>query len=71
MEGDDFIAIYLNTNKAFENYMELVNEEYYVDKSSMITLLNKKISTKNKYMCNKAKTFWKIKCCLYAGSLLF
>jgi hypothetical protein len=45
------MAIYLNTNKPFENYRELVNEEYFVDKSSMITLLNQKISTKNKYIC--------------------
>ncbi|NMM63932.1 AAA family ATPase [Clostridium sp. P21] len=45
------MAIYLNTNKSFENYRELVNEEYFVDKSSMIMLLNKKISTKNKCIC--------------------
>ena len=45
------MSIYLNTNKPFENYRELVNEEYFVDKSSIITLLNKKISTKNKYIC--------------------
>lgn len=45
------MSLYLNTNKPFENYKELVNEEYFVDKSSMIRLLNKKISTKNKYIC--------------------
>ncbi|AGF55520.1 hypothetical protein B0P06_000381 [Clostridium saccharoperbutylacetonicum] len=45
------MTIYLNTNKSFENYRELVNEEYFVDKSSIITLLNQKISTKNKYIC--------------------
>lgn len=45
------MAIYLNTTNSFENYRELVNEEYFVDKSFIITLLNKKISTKNKYIC--------------------
>lgn len=41
----------INTDKPFENYRELVNEEYFVDKSSMITLLNQRISTKSKYIC--------------------
>ncbi|EHJ01156.1 AAA-ATPase-like protein [Clostridium sp. DL-VIII] len=45
------MAIYLNTDKPFENYRELVNEEYFVDKSFMIKLINEKISTKNKYIC--------------------
>ncbi|WP_315675432.1 AAA family ATPase [Clostridium sp. 19966] len=45
------MSIYLNTNKPFENYRELVNEEYFVDKSSMIALLNQKIATKSKYIC--------------------
>lgn len=51
MDVGEFMSIYLNTNKSFENYKELVNEEYFVDKSSMITLLNKRISTKSKYIC--------------------
>ena len=42
---------YLNTNKQFENYKELVNEEYFVDKSMIIKMLNEKISTKSKYIC--------------------
>ncbi len=45
------MAIYLNTDKSFENYRELVNEKYFIDKSFMITLLNQEISTKNKYIC--------------------
>jgi hypothetical protein len=44
------MSIYLNTNKPFENYRELVNEEYFVDKSSMITMLNQRISTRSKYI---------------------
>jgi len=51
VKGDDKLSIYLNTDKPFENYRELVNEEYFVDKSSMITLLNQRISTKSKYIC--------------------
>lgn len=27
------MAVYLNTNKNLENYKELYNEEYFVDKS--------------------------------------
>jgi len=50
-KGDDKLSIYLNTNKPFENYRELVNEEYFVDKSSIITLLNQRIFTKSKYIC--------------------
>lgn len=45
------MSIYLNTNKAYENFKELVNEEYFVDKSKIIYLLNKKILTKGKYIC--------------------
>ncbi|MGL6106092.1 AAA family ATPase [Romboutsia sp.] len=45
------MAVYLNTNKCFENYAELFKEKYFVDKSEIITLLNEKISTKSKYVC--------------------
>ncbi|SDP67974.1 AAA family ATPase [Clostridium gasigenes] len=45
------MAVYLNTKKQEENFIELYNEEYFVDKSEIIALLNKKISTKNKYIC--------------------
>ena len=30
---------------------ELYNEEYFVDKSKIISLINKKINTKSKYLC--------------------
>ncbi|MDU4800676.1 MAG: AAA family ATPase, partial [Clostridium butyricum] len=43
--------MYLNNDKPYENFKELVNEEYFVDKSKIICLLNKKISTKGKYIC--------------------
>ncbi|MBU3109667.1 AAA family ATPase [Clostridium gasigenes] len=45
------MAIYLNTNKQLENYEELSNEEYFIDKSDIIALINKKVSTKSKYLC--------------------
>ena len=45
------MAIYLNTNRNLENYRELYNEEYFVDKSEIISLINKKINTKSKYIC--------------------
>ena len=45
------MAIYLNTNKPLENFIELYNEKYYVDKSEIIALINEKISSKSKYIC--------------------
>lgn len=45
------MAIYLNTNKPLENFIELCNEKYYVDKSEIISLINEKISSKSKYIC--------------------
>ncbi|MGL4654973.1 MAG: AAA family ATPase [Sarcina sp.] len=45
------MAIYLNTDRSLKNYKELFNEEYFVDKSLIIKSLNKKISTKSKYVC--------------------
>ena len=45
------MALYLNTNRNLENYKELYNEEYFVDKSEIISLINKKINTKSKYIC--------------------
>ncbi|SHK20079.1 AAA family ATPase [Tepidibacter formicigenes] len=45
------MLIYLNTNKPLENYKELFNEMFFVDKSEIIGLLNQKIFTKSKYIC--------------------
>lgn len=54
------MSIYLNTDKCLQNYKELVNEKYFVDKSSMIELLNNRISTKSKYVCvTKPRRFGK------------
>jgi hypothetical protein len=43
--------MYLNTDRSLKNYTELMNENYFVDKSLIIKLLNEKISTKSKYVC--------------------
>ncbi|WP_252233141.1 AAA family ATPase, partial [Clostridium sp. DSM 1985] len=51
MKGEDILNLYLNTDKPLKNYNELFNEEYFVDKSLIIKLLNKKINTKSKYVC--------------------
>lgn len=45
------MAIYLNTSRPLENFMELYNEKYYVDKSEIISLINEKLSSKSKYIC--------------------
>lgn len=44
------MAIYLNTINPLENYRELLNEEYFVDKSDIIEILNKRLFTKSKYI---------------------
>ena len=45
------MTVYLNTRKPLENYKELFNEKYFVDKSKIIDLLNERVSTKGKYIC--------------------
>ena len=45
------MTMYLNINKPLQNYKELFNEEYFIDKSLIIKSLNKKINTKSKYVC--------------------
>ncbi len=46
MKGDEKVTIYLNTTNPLENYRELLNEEYFVDKSSIIEILNKRLFLK-------------------------
>ena len=45
------MAFYLNTNRSLENYHELVNSKYFVDKSLMLENLNERIGTSDKYVC--------------------
>lgn len=45
------MAIYLNTNSPFENYKQLYNSKYFVDKSWIIDKLNQFIETSDKYIC--------------------
>ncbi len=42
---------YLNNNKGYQNFEELINEDYFVDKSNIIIKLNKLITRKRKYVC--------------------
>ncbi|MBP3914655.1 AAA family ATPase [Clostridium sp.] len=52
--------LYINTKKPFENFLELYNEYYFVDKSNIIANINTKISTKSKYICiTKPRRFGK------------
>ncbi|BCZ48997.1 hypothetical protein psyc5s11_50640 [Clostridium gelidum] len=45
------MSIYLNTKRPLENFKELYDDNYFVDKSELISALNEKISTKGKYVC--------------------
>ncbi|MGL5328150.1 MAG: AAA family ATPase, partial [Peptostreptococcaceae bacterium] len=45
------MALYLNTNRQYQNYKELTQEKYFVDKSEIISLINENINTKSKYVC--------------------
>lgn len=45
------MAICLNTKSALILYQELLNSEYYVDKSAMIEHISKRIRTNTKYVC--------------------
>ena len=45
------LSIYLNTKRPLENFKELYGDNYFVDKSELISVLNEKISTKGKYVC--------------------
>ena len=42
---------YLNTNKGYENFLELLRDEYFIDKSNIIEKLSKSIGSKRKYIC--------------------
>lgn len=45
------MTLYLNTNRQYQNYKELTEEKYFVDKSEMISLINENVNTKSKYIC--------------------
>lgn len=54
------MSLYLNTQSALKLYEELVNSEFFVDKSSIITAMNKRIKTVTKYICiTKPRRFGK------------
>ena len=41
------MTLYLNTKRQYENYKELSQEKYFVDKSEIISIINENISTKS------------------------
>ncbi|MGL4849158.1 MAG: AAA family ATPase [Clostridium sp.] len=45
------MRIYLNTNRGLENYKTLYRSEYFVDKSGIISRINKVIGTSDRYIC--------------------
>ena len=54
------MAVCLNTASALILYKELVNSEYFVDKSAMIEKINKRIRTNTKHICiTKPRRFGK------------
>lgn len=54
------MAVCLNTKTALILYSELANSAYFVDKSSMIEAMNKRIRTNLKYVCiTKPRRFGK------------
>lgn len=71
----------LNTKSAYILYEELINSEYFVDKSTIIERLNKHIRTNTKYICiTKPRRFGKTSvlnmlgayyCKAYDSSMLF
>ncbi len=54
------MAVYLNTGSALTLYNQLINSEYFVDKSDIIRAINKRIRTSTKYICiTKPRRFGK------------
>lgn len=54
------MAVYLNSNCAYEDFKMLRNDEFFVDKSSIIEKVSKRINTKNRYLCiTKPRRFGK------------
>ena len=54
------MAVYLNTGSALILYNQLINSEYFVDKSDIIRTINKRIRTTTKYICiTKPRRFGK------------
>ena len=54
------MAVYLNTNSAYKDFEMLAHDEFFVDKSGIIEKINKRIHTKNRYLCiTKPRRFGK------------
>ncbi len=54
------MAVYLNTNSAYEDFRMLSSDEFFVDKSDIIEKVSRRINTKNRYLCiTKPRRFGK------------
>lgn len=54
------MAVYLNTNYSYKDFKMLTNDEFFIDKSNIIAQINKKVNTKNRYLCiTKPRRFGK------------
>lgn len=54
------MTVCLNTNSAYKDFKMLTNDEFFVDKSDIIEKINKRINTKNRFLCvTKPRRFGK------------
>lgn len=54
------MSVCLNTNSAYMDFNMLVNDNFFVDKSGIIAKMNKRVNTKNRYICiTKPRRFGK------------
>lgn len=54
------MTVCLNTNSAYKDFKMLTNDEFFVDKSNIIEKINKRINTKNRFLCvTKPRRFFR------------
>ena len=57
-------------NPGSKGFQESLNSEIYVDKTGLIEKTNAVLDTRQKFLCEPTKTFWKINGSRYACCLL-
>lgn len=45
------MGMYLNSRNSYEDYREMVNDTYFIDKSALIGELIPALGKKNRYFC--------------------
>ena len=54
------MAVFLNTDAAYQDFQMLRNDEFFTDKTGMIEKISRKINTKNRFICiTKPRRFGK------------